>query len=62
MANMTWKFGARPARAKAALKRPHSKRSANDEALGVARQRLECGRFSAAFSPATLRDNSRPNL
>ena len=34
---------------KAALKRPHSKRSARDEALDAARQRLECGRFSAAF-------------
>ena len=34
---------------KAALKRPHSKRFAHDEAPDVARQRLECGRFSAAF-------------
>jgi len=36
---------------KAALKRPHSKRFANSQAYGAARQRLECGRFSAAFLP-----------
>ncbi len=36
---------------KAALKRPHSKRFAQFEALGAARQRLECGRFSAALEP-----------
>jgi hypothetical protein len=36
-------------RTKAALKRPHSKRFAKFEALGAARQRLECGRFSGAF-------------
>jgi len=34
---------------KAALKRPHSKRSASNKAHDAARQRLECGRFSAAF-------------
>ena len=37
---------------KAALKRPHSKRSAKQEASGAARQSRkagECGRFSAAF-------------
>jgi len=41
------------ARSKAALKRPHSKRFAKFEALGAARQRLECGRFSAAFPQFT---------
>ena len=34
---------------KAALKRPHSKRSARHEVRDAARQRLECGRFSAAL-------------
>ena len=39
-------------RSKAALKRPHSKRSASEEACDAARQSRkagECGRFSAAF-------------
>ena len=39
---------------KAAPKRPHSKRSARYEALGSARQRLECGRFSAVFPTSFL--------
>ena len=39
------------AQGKAALKRPDSKRFAKFEALGAARQRLECGRFSTALEP-----------
>ena len=35
--------------AKAALKRTHSRRFARNASLGIARQRLECVRFSAAF-------------
>jgi hypothetical protein len=35
---------------KAALKRPHSRRFASDEAWDIARQRLKRGRFSAAFT------------
>ena len=45
---------ASPGVGKAALKRPHSKRFAQDEASAVARQRLECGRFSAVFDTAEL--------
>ncbi len=36
---------------KAALKTPHSKRSAKSGDAGRSRQRLECGGFSAAFEP-----------
>jgi len=43
------------ARWKAALKRPHSKRSARDEALDAARQCLECSRFSAALASTSPR-------
>ena len=42
---------------KAALKRPHSKRSARDEACDVAHQSRpagECGRFSAAVARLTF--------
>ncbi len=44
--------------AKAALKRPHSKRFASEEASDAARQRLECGRLSAAFPQAVSSTNS----
>jgi hypothetical protein len=49
------------ASSKAALKRPHSKRSARYEACDASRQRLECGLFSAAFPQRQTR-SARPTL
>ena len=51
---------ARSARKKAALKQPHSKRLALHKAHNLARQRLECGRFSAAFRRSHLPGVPRP--
>jgi len=41
---------ARPARAKAALKRPHSRRSAHSDKRRAVAERLECVRLTAALA------------